>query len=97
MTSLINDLSINNSLIFPIAVKRIRRVDGRKIFRRTLQRGLFRDGKAHDRAVPVGRIGTCAFWFQLSVMDKKLDQLMYVQNALAQKQQIPLRSIEDDV
>ncbi|XP_012225764.1 potassium voltage-gated channel subfamily KQT member 1 isoform X4 [Linepithema humile] len=34
---------------------------------------------------------------QLSVMDKKLDQLMYVQNALAQKQQIPLRSIEDDV
>ncbi|XP_017798200.1 PREDICTED: potassium voltage-gated channel subfamily KQT member 1 [Habropoda laboriosa] len=34
---------------------------------------------------------------QLSVMDKKLDQLVYVLNALAQKQQIPLRSIEDDV
>ncbi|XP_011348876.2 potassium voltage-gated channel subfamily KQT member 1 isoform X3 [Ooceraea biroi] len=34
---------------------------------------------------------------QLSVMDKKLDQLTYVLNALAQKQQIPLRSIEDDV
>ncbi|XP_070169236.1 potassium voltage-gated channel subfamily KQT member 1-like isoform X5 [Polyergus mexicanus] len=34
---------------------------------------------------------------QLSVMDKKLDQLMYVLNAVAQKQQIPLRSIEDDV
>ncbi|XP_076545567.1 KCNQ potassium channel isoform X4 [Osmia lignaria lignaria] len=34
---------------------------------------------------------------QLSVMDKKLDQLVYVLNAVAQKQQIPLRSIEDDV
>ncbi|XP_015431036.1 PREDICTED: potassium voltage-gated channel subfamily KQT member 1 [Dufourea novaeangliae] len=34
---------------------------------------------------------------QLSVMDKKLDQLGYVLNAVAQKQQIPLRSIEDDV
>ncbi|XP_024869783.1 potassium voltage-gated channel subfamily KQT member 1 isoform X3 [Temnothorax curvispinosus] len=34
---------------------------------------------------------------QLSVMDKKLDQLVHVLNALAQKQQIPLRSIEDDV
>ncbi|KMQ97970.1 potassium voltage-gated channel subfamily kqt member 1 [Lasius niger] len=34
---------------------------------------------------------------QLSVMDKKLDQIMYVLNAVAQKQQIPLRSIEDDV
>lgn len=30
-------------------------------------------------------------------MDKKLDQLMYVLNAVAQKQQIPLRSIEDEV
>lgn len=35
--------------------------------------------------------------FQLSIMDKKLDQLMYVLNAVAQKQQIPLRSIEDEV
>ncbi|XP_033177151.1 potassium voltage-gated channel subfamily KQT member 1 isoform X1 [Bombus impatiens] len=34
---------------------------------------------------------------QLSVIDKKLDQLVYVLNAVAQKQQIPLRSIEDDV
>ncbi|OXU20905.1 hypothetical protein TSAR_012633 [Trichomalopsis sarcophagae] len=34
---------------------------------------------------------------QLSIMDKKLDQLMYVLNAVAQKQQIPLRSIEDEV
>ncbi|KAF7404594.1 hypothetical protein HZH66_003500 [Vespula vulgaris] len=34
---------------------------------------------------------------QLAVMDKKLDQLVYVLNAMAQKQQIPLRSIEDDV
>ncbi|XP_018050068.1 PREDICTED: potassium voltage-gated channel subfamily KQT member 1 [Atta colombica] len=34
---------------------------------------------------------------QLSVMDKKLDQLVHVLNAVAQKQQIPLRSIEDDV
>ncbi|GLV37270.1 KCNQ potassium channel [Carabus blaptoides fortunei] len=34
---------------------------------------------------------------QLSVMDKKLDQLVYVLNALAQKQQISLRFIEDDV
>ncbi|XP_057339884.1 potassium voltage-gated channel subfamily KQT member 1-like isoform X3 [Microplitis mediator] len=34
---------------------------------------------------------------QLSVMDKKLDQLVYVLNAMAQKQQIPLRSIEDEV
>ncbi|XP_076378333.1 potassium voltage-gated channel subfamily KQT member 1 isoform X4 [Megalopta genalis] len=34
---------------------------------------------------------------QLSVMDKKLDHLGYVLNAVAQKQQIPLRSIEDDV
>ncbi|KAK0079514.1 hypothetical protein PV325_001109 [Microctonus aethiopoides] len=34
---------------------------------------------------------------QLAVMDKKLDQLVYVLNAVAQKQQIPLRSIEDDV
>ncbi|XP_066603243.1 potassium voltage-gated channel subfamily KQT member 1 isoform X2 [Prorops nasuta] len=34
---------------------------------------------------------------QLSIMDKKLDQLIYVLNAVAQKQQIPLRSIEDDV
>ncbi|XP_076749256.1 potassium voltage-gated channel subfamily KQT member 1-like isoform X2 [Xylocopa sonorina] len=34
---------------------------------------------------------------QLSLMDKKLDQLVYVLNAVAQKQQIPLRSIEDDV
>ncbi|KAI4500102.1 hypothetical protein M0802_004972 [Mischocyttarus mexicanus] len=34
---------------------------------------------------------------KLSVMDKKLDQLVYVLNAVAQKQQIPLRSIEDDV
>ncbi|XP_046626620.1 potassium voltage-gated channel subfamily KQT member 1 isoform X3 [Neodiprion virginianus] len=34
---------------------------------------------------------------QLSVMDKKMDQLVYVLNAVAHKQQIPLRSIEDDV
>ncbi|CAG5076406.1 Similar to kcnq1: Potassium voltage-gated channel subfamily KQT member 1 (Xenopus laevis), partial [Cotesia congregata] len=34
---------------------------------------------------------------QLAVMDKKLDQLVYVLNAMAQKQQIPLRSIEDEV
>ncbi|XP_017891727.1 potassium voltage-gated channel subfamily KQT member 1-like isoform X3 [Ceratina calcarata] len=34
---------------------------------------------------------------QLSVMDKKLDQLVYVLNAVAQKQQIPLRSVEDEV
>ncbi|XP_063224773.1 potassium voltage-gated channel subfamily KQT member 1 [Bacillus rossius redtenbacheri] len=34
---------------------------------------------------------------QLTVMDKKIDQLMYVLNAVAQKQQIPIRSIEDDV
>ncbi|XP_025602451.2 potassium voltage-gated channel subfamily KQT member 1-like isoform X3 [Athalia rosae] len=34
---------------------------------------------------------------QLSVMDKKIDQLVYVLNAVAHKQQIPLRSIEDDV
>ncbi|XP_044735735.1 potassium voltage-gated channel subfamily KQT member 1 [Chrysoperla carnea] len=34
---------------------------------------------------------------QLSVMDKKLDQLVYVLNAVAQKQQIPVRAIEDDV
>jgi len=37
------------------------------------------------------------FCLQLSVMDKKLDQLVHVLNAVAQKQQIPLRSIEDDV
>lgn len=30
-------------------------------------------------------------------MDKKLDQLVHVVNALAQKLQIPLRSVEDDV
>ncbi|XP_043462037.1 potassium voltage-gated channel subfamily KQT member 1-like isoform X5 [Leptopilina heterotoma] len=34
---------------------------------------------------------------QLAVMDKKLDQLVHVVNALAQKLQIPLRSVEDDV
>ncbi|GLH09793.1 Potassium voltage-gated channel protein Shaker [Gryllus bimaculatus] len=34
---------------------------------------------------------------QLCVMDKKLDQLVYVLNAVAQKQQIPIRSVEDDV
>ncbi|XP_014211545.1 potassium voltage-gated channel subfamily KQT member 1-like isoform X2 [Copidosoma floridanum] len=34
---------------------------------------------------------------QLSVMEKKLDQLMYVMNAVAHKQQIPLRTIEDEI
>ncbi|XP_049858898.1 potassium voltage-gated channel subfamily KQT member 1-like isoform X3 [Schistocerca gregaria] len=34
---------------------------------------------------------------QLCVMEKKLDQLVYVLNAVAQKQQIPLRSVEDEV
>ncbi|XP_058794578.1 potassium voltage-gated channel subfamily KQT member 1-like isoform X2 [Phymastichus coffea] len=34
---------------------------------------------------------------QLSIMDKKLDQIMYVLNAVAHKQQIPLRGIEDEV
>ena len=38
-----------------------------------------------------------ALFFQLSIMDKKLDQLVHVLNALAQKQQIPIRSIEDEV
>jgi hypothetical protein len=35
--------------------------------------------------------------FQLSVMDKKLDQLVHVLNAVAQKQQIPIRAVEDEV
>ncbi|XP_065159719.1 potassium voltage-gated channel subfamily KQT member 1 isoform X5 [Atheta coriaria] len=34
---------------------------------------------------------------QLSTMDKKMDSLIYVVNALAQKQQVNLRSVEDDV
>ncbi|KAJ4442993.1 hypothetical protein ANN_04641, partial [Periplaneta americana] len=34
---------------------------------------------------------------QLSIMDKKLDQLVHVLNAVAQKQQIPIRSVEDEV
>ncbi|KAK9720582.1 KCNQ voltage-gated potassium channel [Popillia japonica] len=34
---------------------------------------------------------------QLGNMDKKLDSLTYIVNALAQKQQIALRSGEDDV
>ncbi|XP_020282867.1 potassium voltage-gated channel subfamily KQT member 1 isoform X3 [Pseudomyrmex gracilis] len=34
---------------------------------------------------------------QLSVMDKKIDQLMYVMNAVKQKQQVPLRNIENDI
>nr|CAD7258741.1 unnamed protein product [Timema shepardi] len=34
---------------------------------------------------------------QLCMMDKKIDQLMYVLNAVAQKQHIPVRSIEDEV
>ncbi|XP_017783925.1 PREDICTED: potassium voltage-gated channel subfamily KQT member 1 isoform X2 [Nicrophorus vespilloides] len=34
---------------------------------------------------------------QLGNMDKKIDSLTYVLNALAQKQQVSLRSIEDDV
>lgn len=37
---------------------------------------------------------------QLSVMDKKLDQLVYVLNAVAQKQHVPdaaRAAIEDDV
>ncbi|CAD6228462.1 GSCOCG00012044001-RA-CDS, partial [Cotesia congregata] len=38
-----------------------------------------------------------SFNFSSSMMDKKLDQLVYVLNAMAQKQQIPLRSIEDEV
>nr|CAD7396654.1 unnamed protein product [Timema cristinae] len=33
----------------------------------------------------------------LCMMDKKIDQLMYVLNAVAQKQHIPVRSIEDEV
>jgi hypothetical protein len=35
--------------------------------------------------------------FQLSIMDKKLDQLVHVLNAVAQKQQIPIRAVEDEV
>ncbi|XP_023702370.1 potassium voltage-gated channel subfamily KQT member 1 isoform X2 [Cryptotermes secundus] len=34
---------------------------------------------------------------QLSIMDKKLDQLVHVLNAVAQKQQIPIRAVEDEV
>ncbi|XP_046394813.1 potassium voltage-gated channel subfamily KQT member 1-like isoform X2 [Ischnura elegans] len=34
---------------------------------------------------------------QLAVMDKKIDQLVYVLNAVAQNQQIPIKSIEDEV
>lgn len=34
---------------------------------------------------------------QLGLMDKKLDALTYVLNALAQKQQIVTREVEDDV
>lgn len=35
---------------------------------------------------------------KLFLMDKKLDQLCYVLNAVAQKQQVPIvKSIEDDV
>jgi hypothetical protein len=30
-------------------------------------------------------------------MDKKLDQLVHVLNAVAQKQQIPIRAVEDEV
>lgn len=36
-------------------------------------------------------------FLQLGTMDKKLDALTHILNSLAQKNQAPFRSIEDDV
>lgn len=58
---------------------------------------LYRVEQQVDNNFPNQLLITKILFLQLGNMDKKLDSLTYILNALAQKQQISLRTLEDDV